>query len=213
MLIRDVMTSNVITIPSNTSLADARRIMEAHRFRRIPVVDRGKLVGVVSKDALDRSGPSQLSTFSMHEISYLLSKVTVKEVMKRDVVTVPPEATVEEAVTLAQSKKVGALVVVDGSVVVGIATTNDIFYKIVNPMLGIDQPGVRFSVRRWRDIGDLQKILAVIAGFKPEISTMYAMKTPDGGENDLIAHVNVADTVGLIDALRQSGYEVRLRAR
>ncbi len=213
MLIRDVMTSNVITIPSNTSLADARRIMDAHRFRRIPVVDKGKLVGVVSKDALDRSGPSQLSTFSMHEISYLLSKVTVKEVMKRDVLTVPPEATVEEAVTLAQSRKVGALVVVDGNVVVGIATTNDIFYKIVNPMLGIDQPGVRFSVRRWRDIGDLQKILAVIAEFKPEISTMYAMKTPDGGENDLIAHVNVADTVGLIDALRQSGYEVRLRAR
>ncbi len=213
MFIRDVMTTNVVTIPSSTSLADARRIMDAHRFRRIPVVDKGKLVGVVSKDALDRSGPSKLTTFSMHELSYLLSKVTVKEVMKRDVVTIPPEATIEEAVTMAQSRKVGALIVVENGVVVGIATTNDIFYKIVNPMLGIDQPGMRFSVRQWRDLNDIQKILAVIAPFSPQISTLYAMKAPETAENDLIVHLDVKDTPGLMEALRKSGFEVRLRAR
>jgi len=187
--------------------------MDAHRVRRIPVVDKGKLVGVVSRDTLDKSGPSKLTTFSMHELSYLLSKVTVKDVMKRDLVTVPPDATLEEAVTLAQSRKVGALIVVEGERVVGIATTNDIFYKIVNPMLGIDQPGIRFSVRPWRGIVDLQKILSVMAPFSPEVSTIYAMKTPETGDNDLIAHVNVGDPVGLVEALRKGGFEVRLRAR
>ena len=107
MFIRDVMTTNVVTIPSSTSLADARRIMDAHRIRRLPVVDKGRLVGMVSRDTLDKAGPSKLTTFSMHELSYLLSKVTVKEVMKTDLVTVPPDATVEEAVTLAQSHKGG----------------------------------------------------------------------------------------------------------
>jgi acetoin utilization protein AcuB len=213
MIIRDIMTTNVVTIPSSTSLADARRIIDAHRIRRLPVVDKGKLVGVVSRDTLDRSGPSKLTTFSMHELSYLLSKVSVKDVMKRDVVTVPPDATVEEAVTMAQSRKVGALIVVEDGRVVGIATTNDIFYKIVNPMLGIDQPGIRFSVRKWRDIADLQKILAVMAQFSPEISTIYAVKSPETGENDLIAHLTVGDSAGLIEAVRKAGFEVRPRAR
>lgn len=50
MFIRDVMTTNLVTIPSTTSLADARRIMDAHRIRRLPVVDKGKPVGMVSRD-------------------------------------------------------------------------------------------------------------------------------------------------------------------
>ena len=213
MFIRDVMTTNVVTVSSDTSLADARRIMDAHRIRRLPVVDKGKLVGMLSRDTLDKSGPSKLTTFSMHELSYLLGKITVKEVMKKEVVTVPPDATIEESVTLAQSKKVGALLVVENGRVVGIATTNDIFYKIVNPLLGIDRPGVRLSVQKWREIADLQKILGVMAQFKSEISTVYAVTHPDTGENDFIAHLTVSDPVGLIDALRESGYEVRVRAR
>jgi acetoin utilization protein AcuB len=159
MFIRDVMTTNVVTIPSSTSLADARRIMDAHRIRRLPVVDKGRLVGVVSRDGLDKAGPSKLTTFSMHELSYLLTKITVREIMKTDLVTVPPDATVEEAVALAQAKKVGTLLVVDAGRLVGITTTNDFFYKIANPILGIDEPGIRFSVHKWREIADLQKIL------------------------------------------------------
>jgi acetoin utilization protein AcuB len=82
MFIGGVMTANVVTIPSSTSLADARRIIEAYRIRRLPVVDKGKLVGVVPRDTLDKAGPSKLTTFSMHELSYLLSKVTVREVRR-----------------------------------------------------------------------------------------------------------------------------------
>ena len=103
MFMSDVMTCNVFTIPSNTSLAEARRVMDAHRLRRLPVVDRGQLVGVVTREALDRAGPSQLTSFSIHDITRMLNKVTVKEVMRKDLVTVSPDATVEEGVTLAQA--------------------------------------------------------------------------------------------------------------
>jgi acetoin utilization protein AcuB len=213
MFIRDVMTTNVVTISSSTSLADARRIMDAHRIRRLPVVDKGRLVGVVSRDGLDKAGPSKLTTFSMHELSYLLTKITVREIMKTDLVTVPPDATVEEAVALAQAKKVGALLVVDAGRLVGITTTNDFFYKIANPILGIDKPGIRFSVHKWREIGDLQKILGIIAQFHAEIVTIYTMPHPDTGENDFVAHLRASDPVGLMDELRRSGYEVHERAR
>lgn len=213
MFIRDVMTTNVVTIPSSTSLADARRIMDAHRIRRLPVVDKGKVVGVVSRDGLEKAGPSKLTTFSMHELSYLLAKVTVKEVMKTDLVKVPPDATVEEAVALAQAKKVGMLLVTEADRLVGVATTNDFFYKIANPILGIDVPGVRLSVHKWHNIADLQKILGVIAQFKVELVTAYTMIHPETGDHDFVVHLKTSDPVSLIDELRKNGYEVHERAR
>lgn len=213
MFIRDVMTTNVVSIPSSTSLADARRIMDAHHIRRLPVVDKGKVVGVVSRDALDKAGPSTLTTFSMHEISYLLSKISVKDVMRTDILTVPPDATVEEAVALAQSKKVGALLVLENDRLIGIATTNDFFYKIANPILGIDKPGIRFSVHNWHGIADLQRILGIIGQFNVEIVTVYTTPHPDTGEHDFIAHLKGADSARLIDELGKNGFEVHERAR
>ncbi len=136
----DVMVTNVITIPSDTSLTEASRVMDANRLRRLPVVDKGKLVGIVTKDGLAKAGPSQLTTFSVHELSYLLNKITVRDVMRKDVLTGTPDMMLKEAVALAQSKRVGSVVVLDGDKVVGIMTTNDIFYKVLNPMLGLEVP-------------------------------------------------------------------------
>jgi len=76
VIVSDVMSTNVVTISSHTSLAEARRILDSHGFLRLPVMDKEKLVGVVTKEALDRTGPSQLTTFSVHEKSYLLIKVS-----------------------------------------------------------------------------------------------------------------------------------------
>ena len=87
MIISDVMTTNVVSIPSDTSLAEARRIMDAHHLQRLPVIDRGKLMGVVTQRGLERMGPSQLTTFSIHELAYMINKITVKEVMRHDVIS------------------------------------------------------------------------------------------------------------------------------
>ena len=106
MLISDIMKTNVVSISSSTSLAEARRIMDAHNIRRLPVIDRMKLVGIVTKDDLDKMGPSQLTTFRVNELVYMLNKITVKDVMHKDVVTVPPETTIEEAVAIAQARKI-----------------------------------------------------------------------------------------------------------
>ncbi len=212
MFVRDVMTTNVVTISGDTSLADAHRIIEAHRIRRMPVVDRGKLVGIVSRDTLEKSGPSKLTTFSMHEASYLLSKITVREVMKREVLTVAPDTTVEMAVSMAQSRKVGALVVVENERVVGIVTTNDIFYKVVNPLLGIDRPGIRFSVHKWRGMADLGRMLEIMTRFKCELVNLYARTASDGTENEVLTQVTTSDPVGLVDALRAGGFEVQMRS-
>ena len=98
MLIRDVMTTNVVSIPSTMSLADARRTMDAHQVKHLPVVDKEKLVGIVTKSTLDKAGPSELTTFSKQELNYLLDRLTVKEVMSRDLMTISPGADVKDSV-------------------------------------------------------------------------------------------------------------------
>jgi acetoin utilization protein AcuB len=109
--------------------------MDSNHFRRLPVADRGKLVGIVTKDGLDKAGPSQLTTFSIHELTYLLSKIKVRDVMRKDVFTGTPDMTIKEATALGQSGKIGSMVVLEANKVVGILTTNDIFYKVLNPIL------------------------------------------------------------------------------
>jgi acetoin utilization protein AcuB len=213
MFMSDVMTCNVVTIPSKTSLADARKIMDSHRLRRLPVVDRGILIGIVTREALDRAGPSQVTSFSIHDITRLLNKITVKEVMVKDLVTVSPDATVEEAVTLAQQKKVGALLVVDGRRLVGIATTNDFFYKILNPILGVGQPGSRLVVRDCQGPGDIEKVVAAINKLGLDVITMFMLPIPERDANSFVVHLSSGDPSSLIAELRLLGFTVDRRAR
>jgi len=148
MLIRDMMTTNVVAIPSSMSLADARRTMEAHQVKHLPVVDKEKLVGIVTKSALDKAGPSELTTFSKQELNYLLDRLTVKEIMSRDVMTISPGADVKEALLLilAQMNKSRAFLAMNDSHLVGIVTTTDFFCSVLNPMLGIGIPRAKVLV-------------------------------------------------------------------
>jgi len=213
MIVGDIMTTNVVSIPSHTSLAQARRILDAHRFRRLPVIDRGKLVGIVTKDALDRMGPSQLTTFSIHELGYLVDKITVEEVMRRDVITVTPDTTVEEAVALAQTKRVGALVVTEGERVVGIATTNDFFYKVLNHILGIGIPGSRIIVRNCFQGADLEKVVAAINKLNVGITNLFIIDLPEVNKHDLVLHLDTEDNSQVIQALTRLGWAAEDRAR
>ena len=213
MLVRDVMSTNVVTIPSNTSLADARQIMEAHHIRRLPVVDKGKLVGIVTRDALDKAGPSRLTTFSIQELTYLLGKLTVKEAMATEPVTISPDATVEESVALAQSRKVGATLVIERNILVGIVTTNDLFYRILNPILGIGKAGVRIHVHNCGEVEQVTGVLKVISEFKLKAITMFTLAHPDTGIPDFTVHLDTSDASKVIEELTKRGYDVHERAR
>lgn len=213
MIVSDVMTTNVVSIPSHTSLAEARKILDAHHLRRLPVIDRGKLVGIVTKDALDRMGPSQLTTFSMHELGYLVNKIMVKEVMRRDPVTVTSDMTVEAAVALAQTRGVGALMVMEGERVVGIATTNDFFYKVLNPILGIGMPGSRIVVRNCYQGPNIEKVVAAINKLKVGITNLFVIDFPEAEKHDLVVHLDTEDNTKVIEAVKKLGCLVEPRAR
>jgi acetoin utilization protein AcuB len=213
MNVGDIMTTNVVTIPSNTSIAEAKRIMAAHHIRRLPVVDKGKLVGIVTEHRLESVSPSKATSLSVWELTYLLDKTTVKEIMERDVVTCSPDTSVEESVAIAQGNKVGALVVVEDGRVVGISSTNDIFYKIVNPVLGIGEPGTRIEVAGGGNAKALEEILSAVNKLGLEITTIHIEQLPESKVKDVCVHVSDGDVKKLVAELKAKGYKVGVRRR
>jgi len=213
MYVRDIMTTNVVTIPSSTSVADAKRIMEAHHIRRLPVVDKGKLVGIVTDRRLESVSPSKATSLTVWELTYLLDKTTVKEIMEKNVVTVSPDMTAEESLSLAQSNKVGALVVVEDGRVVGIATTNDFFYNIVNPVLGLGQPGTRIEVSGGGEGKALEEIVSAVNRLGLGITTLHIEVLPEATKKDVCVHINSEDVSKLVAELKGKGYRVSVRKR
>ncbi len=213
MKIRDVMTWNVITVSGDTPIMEARKIMDAHKIRRLPVVDKGKLVGMISKERIARSGPSSATSLSVWEINYLLSKMTVKEIMTKEVVTVHPDMTVEAALAIAQKKGVGALPVMENNKLLGIATTNDFFYKILNPLLGIGEPGTRIVISGGIQVKNVQEIMEEVKKSGAKIASFHTMPPVEGKEQDLCIHVNKGDVTQLIKDLESKGYSAEIIAR
>jgi acetoin utilization protein AcuB len=128
MLIKDRMTRSPITAPPEMPMQEALKLMRERGIRRLPVVDKkGKLVGIVSDRDLLHASPSDATSLSVWELNYLLSKVTLKELMTTPVITVSPETPVQEAARIMAEKKIGGLPVVQAGKVVGIITETDLF--------------------------------------------------------------------------------------
>lgn len=130
-LVKDWMTPDPITIGPNTTLPEANRLMKECGIRRLPVVDNGRLVGIVTLGDVREASPSAATSLSIYELNYLLSRLTVGQIMTRDPVTITPETSVEATARLMLEHKIGGLPVVDGTQVVGIITESDIFRLLI----------------------------------------------------------------------------------
>jgi acetoin utilization protein AcuB len=147
MLVKDWMSKDPITITDETSMMKAIHLMKQNRFRRLPVLHNGRLVGIVSDRDLKEASPSKATTLDVHELYYLLAELQVKDIMTRDPVTVSPEATVEHAAQLMLENTISGLPVVDDQGnVVGILTQSDVFRAFMH-ITGILQGGVQFALR------------------------------------------------------------------
>jgi acetoin utilization protein AcuB len=145
MLVGERMTNLVLTVSPEESVQEALVSMRKEHIRRFPVVDKkGKLVGIVSESDLLNASPSEATSLSVWEISYLVSKITVERVMTKDVITVTEDTPIEEAARIMADKKIGALPVMKGEKLVGIITETNLF-RIFLELLGARCEGVRVS--------------------------------------------------------------------
>jgi len=130
-LVKDWMTPDPITIDPQTTLPEAGRLMKECNIRRLPVVESGRLVGIVTLGDVREASPSNATSLSIYELNYLISRLTIGELMTRDPISIAPDTSIEAAARLMLEHKIGGLPVVDRDKVVGIITESDIFRLLV----------------------------------------------------------------------------------
>jgi acetoin utilization protein AcuB len=163
MLVGERMSRPVITLPPDTPIHEALLLFKKEHIRRAPVISKGKLVGIVSDSDLHNASPSPVTSLSVWELNYLLSKVTVNEVMTRKVRTVSEDTPIEEAARIMADYKIGGLPVINDGRVVGIITETDLF-KIFLEFMGAREKGVRVTALIDDKPGQLAKITKAISG-------------------------------------------------
>ncbi len=146
ILVRNWMTREPITVDVKTTLPEAHRLMKECRIRRLPVMEHGKLVGIVTLGDVREASPSDATTLSIFELNYLLSRLTVSEIMTRNPITVTPETPIRQSAKLMLEHKIGGLPVMENNKLVGIITESDIFRVLVQePDLDLQGEYMRFE--------------------------------------------------------------------
>jgi acetoin utilization protein AcuB len=208
MRIKDVMTRNPVTADSETLVLDAQKLMKENNIRRLPVVDKGKLVGIVTKHDLLEASPSPATSLSVFELNYLLAKMKVKEIMKKNPVTITPDTPFEEALRLGQEKKIGAFPVVENGKLVGITTESDII-RFVTRVLGIKEEGSRITIEGLGGkLGDLEKIVSVANQHHTVILSMMSLPRPEKNDWMIVLRLKTNDPDPLVKDFKKAGFNV-----
>jgi CBS domain-containing protein len=128
--VRDIMGKNVVTISVSERLSTVEDIMTLGHVRHMPVVQGGKLVGVVSERDLLRASLSGLSEHRGAERRAFLHVVEIARVMSAPPIVIGPDATIDEAALVMAEKKIGCLPVVDNSHLLGMVTETDVLRSL-----------------------------------------------------------------------------------
>jgi acetoin utilization protein AcuB len=181
--------------------------MQKNKFRRLPIVQDGKLLGIVTDRDLREVSPSPATTLSVFEANYLLDKVLLRDIMKKKVLTICADATIEEAALIMAQQKIGGLVVVDvNGAVVGIITETDIFKSFVDVM-GLADGKTRLTIGGADKIGMVHEITGIFKELDINISSMVAL-TGTEQQGELIIRADIQDVELLTKKLGDKGYPV-----
>lgn len=203
MNVNERMSQPVITASPDTPFQDALNLMREKKIRRLPVVDKGgRLVGIVVEKDLLYASPSPATSLSVFEIHYLLSKIKVKDVMTRRVITVREDCPLEEAARIMIDNRIGSLPIMRGNELVGIITETDIF-KVFAEALGGRRPGLRVTMQMPERKGMLAEITGTIAGLGGNIISLATFWGDDPAHRQITVKLEGLSGDTLVPALEK----------
>lgn len=208
MLVSDLMTRDPVTVTDKTPIDDALSLMRDKKVRRLPVLNaKGELVGIVAEKDILYASPSPATSLSIHEIHYLLAKLTVAEVMTKKVFTIAEDTPLEEAARVMADNRIGALPVMSDKKLVGIITETDIFKGFVE-LLGTREPGVRLTMKMPEGQGVLPLCMESISKLGGRLLALITWGGHDPGTRMVTAKVAGVDTAQLKESIAKLGVEV-----
>lgn len=208
MIIERKMTRNPITCAPDMSIQDASDLMKNEHVHRLPVLDKnGKLVGVISEKDILKAAPSPASTLSVYETNYLLSKLTVKEIMKRKPVTVSKDTTIEDAATIMIDQDLSCLPVLEGDKLIGIVSKTDLFKMLVESF-GARIPGTTITILVQEKKGILAEIIGEISKKQYDLVSCSCFAGKDSTNRYIYIKVKGVTSSELVDIVKPYAIEV-----
>jgi acetoin utilization protein AcuB len=205
LLVRDSMTQEVVTVAQETTAAEALALCRMNRIRHLPVLQGGRLVGVISDRDLRAATPA-LGDPARAEA---LHRLRVADEMARDVVTARPEDPIEDAAMAMYERKIGCLPVIDGEDLVGIVTSSDVLRALVR-LVGVHEPGSRLEVALPSRSGSLAEVTGIIRDEGVDIVSVLASSEHEdqAGERVAVLRVATINPKGVVEGLNAAGYPV-----
>ena len=162
MLVGERMSKPVITVRPETPMPEALDLMHKEHIRRLPVVNKqGELVGIVTEADLFKASPSEATSLSIYEVTYLLGKLTLDRIMSKEVVTVTEDTPLEEAARIMADHHFSGLPVMRGKELVGMITETSLF-RIFLELLGARRAGIRVTVSLLDKPGELANLTKTV---------------------------------------------------
>lgn len=208
MRIRDVMTSDPVTIQPETPVHHAQQAIREHKIRNLPVVQEGKLVGMVTYDILMKVSPSKATGLSLHEIHYILAEMKVEDIMDRNPVVVSPDTPLEHALVQIQDRTVRGFPVVENERLVGIATRGDII-RLLAGALGLQEEGVRITIEGLGlRLGELGEIISIFDRNQALVLSMMTLPAREKKDWIAVIRLNTKDVATIEEDLKRAGFRV-----
>ncbi|TDE68964.1 CBS domain-containing protein [Streptococcus sp. KCJ4932] len=207
MAVKDFMTRKVVYVSPDTTVAHTADMMREQGLRRLPVIENDRLVGVVTERTMAEASPSKATSLSIYEMNYLLNKTKIRDIMVRDVVTVSPYASLEDAVYAMMKNQVGILPVVEAGQVFGVITEKDVF-KAFLEVSGYGEEGVRVIITADDTVGTLAKIVDTISADNLNIKRTVVATRRSGKVAIEIQIDGKADVTDLREKLIKQGIQV-----
>ncbi len=182
MLVKDWMSKNVITLNVNDTMQDAINLSMEQHISMMPVMEEGKLVGIVTDRDLKRASPSDATLLDIQQIMYHLSRLEVGAIMSRYPITVPLDYTVEETAEVLLTNGISGAPVVDKKgEIQGIITKNDLFKAMIS-LSGLTKKGLQFGFLLEDNPGSIKEITDIIRNYNGRLVSILSSyeKAPEG---------------------------------
>lgn len=210
MFVSRSMTRRVVTIGPEASISEAQELMVQNRIRHIPVVEEGdKLIGIISDRDLRSALPFRyLKEGVSPEEKEKLQRLRVKDIMTREVFTISPAYTIQDALLMIQNSKVGALPVVDEEGrLKGILSVRDLLRAFIN-VLGIGQPGTLLCILVEEKLGQLKKIVDAITEMGVGFGSVLVARYWEEDKRAVFPYLLTQNVAHVKKKLQAMGYEL-----
>jgi acetoin utilization protein AcuB len=209
MKVRDFMKKEVITVDINTPIMAALETMKHNNIKRLPVTKNNKFAGLVTRSMIRDASPSEATSLSVYELNYLISKMTVGDIMVKEPVVISPDLGVEEAIWLGKKHGIGAFPVIENNNLLGVITESDISGVVANALGLGDRDSKRITIdASGKRFGYLKDLIEILDNHHIPLLSIMSIPKYEKGEWFLILRLKTQDASIAAEDLKKKGFKL-----